>query len=450
MAVVFVQCRKDRFLEDSSAKLAFSTDTLTFDTVFTTVGSTTQSFRIRNPHNQKIKISNISLKGGATSVFRLNVDGIPGIDFDDVEIPAGDSLFVFVEVTLDPNGQDLPLVVEDAVQFSTNGNAQEVLLQAWGQDAYFHFNEVIPSNTVWQNNKPHVVIGFVAVDSAVQLTIPKNTQIHMHANSTFLVFKGSLIVQGERDEPVVWQGDRLEEFYDDVAGQWRRIHLFLPQDCDINYAIIKNGAIGLQIDSVTDDGSSMNGVTIRNSQIFNHTAASLFCQGAKVNAENVVMGSAGQFSAALTIGGEYNFLHCTIANYSTGGNRQDPGFVLSNYFEDVFNNINIRQITNTRFDNCIFYGNTNEEFVVDIRDNANQNYLFNHCVVRTERDVIGPNFNSIFKNFDPGFIEPPVEDYRLIEGAYAQDRGDPANTNALDLLMHARDSEPDLGAYEIE
>ena len=35
---IIVQCEKDDFITDNSAKLEFSIDTLFFDTVFTTIG----------------------------------------------------------------------------------------------------------------------------------------------------------------------------------------------------------------------------------------------------------------------------------------------------------------------------------------------------------------------------------------------------------------------------
>lgn len=49
---------------------------------------------------------------------------------------AGDSLFVFVQVTVDPTGSTSPLLIKDSVIFETNGNIQDVKLTAIGQDVY--------------------------------------------------------------------------------------------------------------------------------------------------------------------------------------------------------------------------------------------------------------------------------------------------------------------------
>jgi len=110
-------CRKDVPITDSSAKLEFSQDTLIFDTVFTSIGSTTEWLKVYNPHNRAIVISNIYLAGGKSSNFRMNVDGIPTYSEQDIEIRANDSIFIFVEVTVDPNGANNPLIIKDSIIF---------------------------------------------------------------------------------------------------------------------------------------------------------------------------------------------------------------------------------------------------------------------------------------------------------------------------------------------
>ena len=131
-------CRKDNFLTDPEARLEFSTDTVLFDTLFSTVGSTTRLFKVYNRHSQSIRISELRLEQGNSSPYRINVDGQDGWLFNDLELAAGDSLFIFTEVTIDPGNASTPFVVEDRILFETNGNLQQVQLSAWGPDAYFH------------------------------------------------------------------------------------------------------------------------------------------------------------------------------------------------------------------------------------------------------------------------------------------------------------------------
>jgi len=67
--------------------LNFSTDTIFFDTVFTSVGSVTKRMLVYNENNSKLMISSISLAGGNKSNFTINVDGAPGPKLSDIEFP---------------------------------------------------------------------------------------------------------------------------------------------------------------------------------------------------------------------------------------------------------------------------------------------------------------------------------------------------------------------------
>jgi hypothetical protein len=212
VSLVLFNCRKNKNDFNTTGALNFSSDTILFDTLFTTIGSTTKRFRIYNNSNKKIKIANIQLGQGTQSMFRINVDGMAGVNFNDVEIPANDSLFVFVEVTIDPTNSNIPMIVEDHINFLTNGKEQKVVLNAFGQDAYFHVKEILTTNTTWATDKPHVIYNYVAVDSAVSLTIPGGAKIHSFNNSFLYIYKGSLQVQGTLGNEVTFLQSRTEDF----------------------------------------------------------------------------------------------------------------------------------------------------------------------------------------------------------------------------------------------
>ncbi len=93
------------FTDNPNAKLSFSTDTVHFDTVFTTIGSTTLQFRFYNNNNNAVKTT-IQLAGGNQSNFRLNIDGLAANSLTDYEIRANDSAFIFVEVNIDPQNSN--------------------------------------------------------------------------------------------------------------------------------------------------------------------------------------------------------------------------------------------------------------------------------------------------------------------------------------------------------
>jgi len=439
-------CKKDKTF--TKGHLDFSTDTLLFDTVFTTVGSTTKRFKIYNNNNAKIKVDEIELMGGASSPFRINIDGVSGITHQDIEIPRNDSLFAFVEVTLAVNNTTNPLVISDSIRFRTNGKDQYVKLDVWGQDAYFHANQVVSG--VWANDKPHVLYGITAVgypgiDSNLSLTIPQGTNIYCHKNSRLLVYKSTLNIQGQYNNEVTFQGDRLESFYDDVPGQWFGIHLIEAKTSSINYAIIKNGSVGITVDSTAAPLTlNLTNTIVANSDFFNVNVNA----GGVVNVENCVFGDAGAYSVLLYVGGEYRFKNCTIANYWTGS-RVGPSVAIVNWYKDADKNTHVRPVTNSRFDNCVIYGTATDELAVDTIPGATFDCIFNKCLIKRETVYDYSNFLNVSWNLDPLFTAPVDGDFHFSSGSSLDNTGDPANATTMDIEGLARNlGAPDLGAYE--
>ena len=100
IAILFLfSCKKDSFITSPNARLNV-TDSIKFDTVFTTTGSVTRSFKNFNDNNQKLLISKIRLMGGSNSPFKLNINGIAESEANNIEIDANDSIYVFVSVTI--------------------------------------------------------------------------------------------------------------------------------------------------------------------------------------------------------------------------------------------------------------------------------------------------------------------------------------------------------------
>lgn len=438
----FGGCRKDRVTSDTSARLEFSRDTVHFDTVFTTLGSTTQLVKIYNRNSDAVSISRIELEGGTASNFRINVDGQPGTTFTDLIVRGGDSLWMFIEVTVDPGNQNTPFVIEDRIRFTTNGNEQAVTLVAWGQDAVFHGGPgqlfVLGCNEVWTAEKPHVVYGIVAVDEGCTLTITAGTQVHCHARSGIYVYRGTLNVEGQKNSEVVFQGTRLEQQFANVPGQWGielafqfqgnfgvetatvvrgGIWLMESVGSTIDYAILKNGNIGIQVDTL--GAASTDALTLSNTVIKNMGVIGLLGQGASISGWNNLVTNCGQSCAAFTIGGSYRFAYSTFANYWSGSIRQAPTFLLNNYYLDFNNNLQVRPLTNTWFHNCIMWGNNanlNEfsEFIVDIQNDEQHAYRFEFCSVDTEQDMSSSiRFNGMINGTPPPFIAPNSIDFHL-------------------------------------
>ena len=128
-----VACRQDIVSDDPTLKLQFSHDTVLFDTVFTTMGSSTKRVMVYNPHENALCIEQVSMQDG--KYFRINLDGENNANqLRDITLRGGDSLFLFVRACIDPLDENSPVWIEDNIAFGVNGNVQNINLQAYGQN----------------------------------------------------------------------------------------------------------------------------------------------------------------------------------------------------------------------------------------------------------------------------------------------------------------------------
>jgi hypothetical protein len=463
-----VACQKDPIDDDPSLLLDFSQDTVFFDTVFTSLGSTTQSFTVHNPSSQRVKISSIRLAGGESSFYRMNVDGIPTFEVNDLEIEGEDSMYIFLRVTIDPTDQRNPFVVSDSVIFETNGNIQDVNLVAWGQNAnYILADTYIPGfpkfkiiahefeEVTWNSDRPYVIYGFAVVDSNGALRIERGTQVHFHNNSGLWIYKGGNIkVKGSVDAPVVFQGDRLEDFYKDLPGQWDRIWINEGSvNNEIDYAIIRNGFIGLQLETLQEQMG--NQMILSNTRIENMTGYGILTRFYNMTAYNNVVVNCGNYLAALTWGGYIDIRQCTFANYWSSAVRVTPSIVLNNYFEDEDGKVFPFEFQGF-FGNNIFYGRNDEEMLYLFDNGATYSYTFVNCLLKTELDVSDPNiYKDCLINVDPEFMDYLEGNYQLDTLSPLIDKGQPSVISESffdlrrDLIETPRPVDlPDIGAYE--
>ena len=471
-------CFKEDFVTDSGSMLEFSLDTLTFDTVFTERGSATRYFKVFNRHNKYIRITRVWIEG-TPSFFRMNVDGIPGIQVHDVEVPPNDSIYIFVEVTIDPD-QPLsvsPFVVNDIMQFETNGNRQNVILQAWGQNANYIPNRFFKGRQgyvscdlnewIWEDPRPYVLFGALLIDSCT-LVLPPGTRLFFHggiardnsgsyySDGIIYFFKhGKLQIEGTTDRPVIIQGDRLEAEYDDIPGQWGRIQLG-PQSGEhsINHAIIKNAGIGILVDSLAK-------LRIRNTQIYNSSSSALAGYRADIVAENCLFHTSGGNNVTIILGGNYQFTYCTLANFGTATEAlRITNFTCLDGTPICSQPLAAR--LNLVFKNSIIFGSGRDEIVlqdaVGEQDPSFFNYRFDYCIVKVD-DLLSNDAHPDFFDFcdpcingDRGsslFIDVDNRDFHLDSLSIAQGAGIPVMGIDTDLDGVLRDPEqPDIGCYE--
>lgn len=448
----FTSCEKETFYEDSDAALRFSVDTVYFDTVFTTFGTTTKWLKVYNPYRQAVKISSVQLAGSTASVYRLNIDGTPTPQASDIIIQGKDSLFIFIEATIDPANQDSPLAVEDSILFTINGNLQKVHLLAWGQDVHLINGAVLETQT-WSAGKPYLVYNSMLVEDGHVLTIEAGTRVYFHRNSQMYV-AGTVKAMGNFENPIIFEGDRLEDLYKNIPGQWDGIWLMAgSENNEFHYAQIRNAINGIIADTIT--ASPNPTLLLANVIIENMTSAGIYARGSSIYAYNCLITNCGRYAVALTLGGNYEFYHCTFANYWNYSARRTPSVVLNNYYMDISKNVQIRPLEKALFGNCIIYGDKLDEIGFDFYPGqTDYDFYFGHCLVRqSESSLFDPlKYNAVLFNQFPGFENREEFDFTLNEESHALDAGfqNYALMHPLDFLMNSRiaDTGPDLGAYE--
>jgi len=462
-------CKKENQINtDSSLKLEFSEDTVLFDTVFTSLGSATHQLRIYNTHSDDLKISSIRLMGGESSPYRINLDGENATEFYDKIIPANDSLFSFLRVTINPNDLNTPFVVEDELEFVTNGNTQTVKLLAWGQNAnYIVADKVVYiggepypyhvvadslQTTVWTKERPYVVYGYALINSYGTLRIEEGTHIYCHQNGGILSWSdGQIIIAGTADEPVVVQGDRLEAYYDETPGQWQQILMMdgrAGADHRVSHAIIRNGTIGLNCQSVLKGTECA--LRIDNTVIENQSGYGLFSILYPVEAKNFVIANCG-YANFWAFGGDYRFVHGTFADYwYANEHNKNAAIKVTNCALDA-NETLFYYPFHMEMDNCIVYGKQKNEIETTFGPDADSTFLFDHCLVKSERfngDMAG--FSHCLFNMEPYFVDVQ-RNFRIDSIASPViGTGNPLFGNEVpyDLDGVSRVGAPDMGAYQ--
>ncbi|MFT5750736.1 MAG: hypothetical protein ACI86L_000233, partial [Dokdonia sp.] len=373
--LLWSSCRNDFETVISTGDLRFSKDTVYLDTVFTNIGSSTFNLKVYNRSDDAITIPTVQLSQGDNSDYRLNIDGVPGRIFQDVEILAKDSIFIFIETTIDIaeyTSGDGEFIYIDAIEFDSGANAQKVELVTLVKDAIFLFpdrdgatgiietlslfNEdptqqptqteirgryLMDDELTFTADKPYVIYGYMAVGDPINATaktlnIEPGARIHVHADSGIIVANnGSLQINGALsidpellENEVIFEGDRLETGFADVPGQWGTILLTTGSvDNQINYTTIRNATVGILNESSTTTGNP--NLRLSNTQIYNSSAVGLLNRFSTVVASNTVINNAGQFSLLIQLGGSYDFTHCTFANYWSGS-RTTPAVFIDN------------------------------------------------------------------------------------------------------------------------
>ena len=466
---VFFACddNNDNFSSDGSLKLSFSTDTVRFDTVFTGFGSATKRFKIYNRNKDAISINTINVMSPDRSGFRMNVDGQSGNTINNVDVLGKDSIYVFVEVTVDPLKQNNPLLISDSIRFQYNGVTQYVRLEAIGQDVTFWDNKVIDKDTTLTGEKPFLVYNTLLVKKGVTLNIKENTLLYFHKDAKLSV-EGTINAVGTVEKPIVMRGDRMDNLfekvpYDRVPGQWGGV--FVASDSYENRfenVRIRNGVYGIVFN--TSDITKQKALLL-NTMVQNTTKEGVLAINCNLRAENSLF-SNSLGSPMRLIGGSCYFLQTTIANYIStywGGIRQ-PALVLTNTGLDTEGKTVSFPLVDAQFINTIVAGATNSELKESIKDGVIFNRKFVNCLLKIKGND-DTYFVNIVWGVDPLFKyiygsslaedNPNLRFYynfELTKESPAINKG--ARSYVTDLpfdivgVSRRSDQAPDIGCYE--
>jgi len=443
----FISCKKTTFTTSPNALLFTSEDALHFDTVFTTVGSITQSFKIFNANDQKLRISNIELAGGSSSVFKINVDGTTGTAFSNIEIAPNDSIYVFVAATIDPGNSSNPFFIQDSIQIEYNGNQKIVQLDAYGQNANFLTNAKVTKDTAWSNELPFIILGGLTIEEGNTLTIEKGTNIYAHAGATITV-NGTLKAIGEKYDStrIIFRNDRLDDYYKDLPASWQGM-VFTESSIsnELSFASILNATNAIVVRNPSANSNPK--LTMQQSIIDNASNAGLYGIYSSIDAVNCLISNCTE-NIKIVAGGNYNFNHCTVAAYSNLFLTHDNP-VLS--ITDIDDNNQIFPLT-ANFANSVFYGDdgiVTDEIILqqtgsNIFDVSFENVLY-------KGNTANGNFINSIQNTDPLFVTVDafenIFNFLLQENSPCIDAGKSTGT-MIDLNGNERDANEDIGCYE--
>jgi hypothetical protein len=451
--LIFFSCKKDAFITSPDAVVTITADTLKYDTVFVASGSITQSFKIINENNQKLRLSSVKLMGGTGSAFKINVDGTVGTEADNLELNGNDSIYVFVQVNVNQNSSNLPFVIRDSIQVSYNGKSKFVQLEAWGQNAHFLVNKEVSSDEIWNNDLPYVILGYLHVQANKTLTINKGCRIYVNAAAPIII-DGTLQVNGSKDttDRVSFQGERLDDPYKNFPASWPGIFFNTNSNNNVlNYAVIKNS---YQSIAVQDPSVNANPKVILNECVIDNSYdAGVIAVNSSVNATNCLISNCGK-NVYLLKGGNYQFVHCTVASFSNNFiSHRDPVLTVTNYITS--NNVAISADLTALFRNCIFWGDgggLTDEVAVSKNGNTVFNVNFDYNLWKVQNVPSNITSNQIINNADPLFDSintyKNYYDFRLKTNSPAINKGT-ATGVPIDLDGNSRPvGLPDLGCFE--
>ncbi len=370
-ALVCVGCREYKVSDDPTLRLAFSRDTLSFDTVFTEQGSATLQLMVYNPNRNALVISHIDgLKD--SSAFHVNIDGEQQLSrLREIQLNGGDSLYVFVRVDINPTSSNLPVLVTDLLSFHLqSGATQSVVLEAYGQDVTRLSGEggrLVLNGYTFTADKPYLLRDTIIING--DLVLDAGSRLYMHRDAALYALK-NVTANGSLTEPIIISGDRLDRLFDSVpyryaSGGWSGIYL-QSEDAGIAYNLsyvdILSGNVGLYAYSTRTDQLPM--LRMDGCRIHNHALYGLVLIHTDALVTNTEISNCASYCVYCS-GGHQRFIHSTIASYYGSTNIRIHATGKETVSAVYINNLSkLQPQTNCEFYNSIITGYLRNQIVV--------------------------------------------------------------------------------------
>lgn len=457
MALAVTSCIEDGFTADPADRPAFSTDSVRIGEVFTDEVTPTVKLMVYNRHSKGLNISDIRLSGTDADCFRLNVDGITGSTFSDVEIRAKDSIYVLIEAKLPEHGALEPKEYTAALDFTVNGRVDRVNINAFGRDVTRLRALTLEENTALNTDRPYVIYDSLVVAPGVRLTVPAGTQMLFH-DKAMLIVRGTLVTKGTPEAPVTLCGDRMGKLVGDIdfdimSRQWTGV-FFTPTSTAnrLTHTVVKNTVQGVTIVGDGSDTLERPRLQMVNCVLRNSACCALESYHAAVRAVGCEFAEAGDCLTYMQ-GGSYDFNHCTFANNYLYAVIGAPALNFAHVSDDPdtgFDDGSGLPYLTAEVANCIVYGYGGD---ISHGDLEGTGIYLRNCILKGGGED-DEHFLGILWDTDPLFFTVRSDyffDYRLQAESPAIGAADPALSApeaATDFYGLPRDPQaPDLGAY---
>ena len=308
------------------------------------------------------------------------------------------------------------------------------------------------TDTLIDSQRPIVIYDSLVIHENATLTLKEGVKFYFHGKSGIQVY-GRMIAEGSLSKPVQFRGDRTDNMfsylpYDRLPGQWEGIRIHANSfNNELDFVDIHGGIYGIRCDSA---GIEQPKLRLTNSIIHQVSGTGLQMTDCSAIIGNSQISNAGNYCVNL-LGGVYEFVHCTVANYYSWDIKKGVALRFANTLSEV--NYPIE----AAFRNCIIAGSSNDE-ISGYRSQDESvpfNYYFSNCLVNSVEEVNDQIENVIWQKDDKFTLldsRLQLYNFNIEETSAARNIAshEDAQLYPFDLNGNSRlqDEMPDAGCYE--